>query len=168
MNFFRVSGLKGLNRKNLTVCFEFHFNFACSIDTFFLISGFKTLWFQCFSIGVMCLNRVVIYSLYVLLVVLTFMGLICFTIRSITCCLTERQSSYQCQNFTVFSNSLELELAWLVLQHINYGICICVIVQVREFLGWYEVYYTLELEPISTSGLMNTCSYESVSSFHWF
>lgn len=88
----------------------------------------------------MSLNRVATYSSYVILILLTFTGLICFTIRSITCCLTERQSSYQCQNFTVFSHSLELELAWLVLQHINYGIFVCVIVQVREFLGWYEVY----------------------------
>lgn len=91
----------------------------------------------------MCLNRLFSYCCYVILLVLTFAGLICFTVRSITCCLQERQSSYQCQNFTLFSKSLELELGWLLMQNLNYAVCICIVIQIPEFVGWHEVFHEI-------------------------
>jgi hypothetical protein len=88
-------------------------------------------------------KEVIICTLYALFLVLQLLGMILYGTRAISCCVEERLLSYQCKNFTLFSHSLEIELAWLFAHLMNLGIALIVVFQVPEFPGYYQLYRKL-------------------------
>lgn len=56
-----------------------------------------------------------------------------------TCCLKERHSSFQCKNFNLFAHSLEMELGWLLILHVNFTVTVFLVSQIPEFIGWQKV-----------------------------
>lgn len=92
----------------------------------------------------MALNKeVVVCLLYALFLALQLIGMILYCFRAVACCVEEKVLSYQCKNFTVFSYSLEIQLAWLLSHVLNLGISLLVVFVGPEFLGYCEVYRKL-------------------------
>ena len=79
-------------------------------------------------------------AFYTLLLSFQFVGLIFYLMRAFHCSLKERQTSFRCTNFTMFSRSEELEMAWIISQDITIAIFGLMLSRVPGFFGFTVIY----------------------------
>ena len=75
---------------------------------------------------------------YFLLLSWRFIGLILYSIHATDCFFREKLASYRCQNFTLFSHSYELEIAWQVTSVVNSSLVVLVLWKVPEYQGYID------------------------------
>lgn len=81
-------------------------------------------------------NQKVLCILFGMFLIWRVVGAFLYATRAFVCCVDERRISFLCHNFTMFSHSLELEVAWVYSHIISQIISLVVLFRAPTFLGW--------------------------------
>ena len=86
--------------------------------------------------------------LYATFLLWKFGAMVCYVIRVVQCCFQERHISFECNNSTAISFSLELELAYLSSRAVNFVIFMVIIATSPTSLRWKALLRKLACLPV--------------------
>lgn len=84
-----------------------------------------------------------LFALFGCFLIWRFMAVVLYVVRAIVCCVEERKPSFLCGNFTVYEDSLELEMAWLTSHILSQVISLLVVAKSSVFLGYSVLFKKL-------------------------
>lgn len=97
-------------------------------------------------------------------------GAFLYVIRAFVCCVEERRISFLCRNFTVYSYSVEIEVAWVYSHIISQIVGLVMLFRAPTFLGWKTLGKKLVRLPNYLSLIMllvlSLAGYFAIFTFH--